>query len=129
MFQRKQNFVVYSQIYTEFYEELSLTKQHSLSFSLSSFFVITWYAPVMAVVLSQTATIWLLSWTNGRTCIFQGMLVGGQGGELILLCSIFLYLLHFEIDTELLLGGVISFIDLEVCWMIEIVIWVPPLGA
>lgn len=34
-------------MYTELYEELSLTKQHSLSFSLSSFFVITWYAVML----------------------------------------------------------------------------------
>lgn len=78
---------------------------------------------------SETAATWLLSWANGRTCVFRRVLVGGQGGEPSLLCSLFLYLLHFEIETELLLGGVISFIDLEVFWMIEIVIWMPPLGA
>lgn len=65
----------------------------------------------------------------GELVFFQRVLVGVQGGELSLLYSLFLYLLHFEIDTVLLLGGVISFIDLAVCWMVEIVIWIPPLGA
>lgn len=104
-------------MYSEFYEELSLTKQHFFSFSPSSFFFCDFLVCSdtlgVAMVLSQRQLPLGCFLGLMGELFFRRVLVGGQGGEPSLLCSLFLYLLHFEIETELLLGGVISFIDLE----------------